>query len=316
MFLPKKIVPYATALLSAPYRFNVVYLSYFVDRSHDFLTRSLQTKVYRWKTILVHFLWNKCLNLGYLIIDETDIDKSFAENIKGLSWVFSHRKNKHIFGYHIVAVVWTNGTITIPLGWKVYNKRNGKTKIDLALELIVYCTGALKIKPKAWLFDSLYASEKILKFLNRSDLLFYCQIPKNRLFNHQQLKYHNKGRPYWTECGYIKGKLYVQIVKNRRKYFLTNNIGITRKEQLGTYKIRWKIEEVFRFVKQELGFERCQCRSLTAQNNHFGVCFFLYATLQDTAENTQLTDYQLKTKAIRNELSFEDIVMSAFDDSA
>ena len=57
------------------------------------------------------------------------------------------------------------------------------------------------------------------------------------------------------------------------------------------------IEEVFRFVKQELGFEGCQSTSLLAQHNHFGTCFFMYAVLQDMAVQTQMTDYSIKQKA-------------------
>lgn len=75
---------------------------------------------------------------------------------------------------------------------------------------------------------------------------------------------------------------------------------MTRKEQLATYKIRWKIEEVFRFVKQELGFERCHSQSLRGQNNHFGTCFYVYGKLQDIAEKTQMTDYAIKRKATQD----------------
>ena len=98
----------------------------------------------------------------------------------------------------------------------------------------------------------------------------------------------------------IKGSITVQVVRNRRKYYVTNAIGITRKEQLATYKMRWKIEEVFRFVKQELGFERCHSQSLQGQNNHFGTCFYVYGKLQDIAAKTQMTDYSIKLKATQD----------------
>jgi len=44
----------------------------------------------------------------------------------------------------------------------VMQKSAGKSKQNLALEMMMYCTFVLRIKPNAWLFDSLYASEKIL----------------------------------------------------------------------------------------------------------------------------------------------------------
>jgi len=296
MQLPTFIVAYATSLLSAPWRFTLVYLSLFSGTSHDFLTRGLQKK-YQWKQILQTLLSRRVLSEGYLIIDETDVDKSFGEKIPCLGWIYSHRKNKYIFGLHIVVICWTNETRTIPLGWKIYKKHSGKTKLDLAGELIQYCLFTLRIQPKAFLFDSFYASEPLVKYLIQHKQVFYSQVPKNRKFNNQFLSKQHNGRPYWQETGVIRGGISVQIVKNRRKYYVTNNLGITREEQLKTYKIRWNIEEIFRFVKKELGFERCQSQSLGGQNTHFGTCFYLYALLQDIAEKTQMTDYRIKLQA-------------------
>lgn len=311
MQLPTFIVAYATALLSAPWRFTLVYLSVFAGRSHDFLTRGLQQK-YHFKQLLQLLLNDQMLSEGYIIIDETDVDKSFGEKIPCLGWIYSHRKNKYIFGLHIVVAVWTNTKVTIPLGWKIYKKDCGITKIDLAMQLIQYCFFTLQIQPKAFLFDSFYASETLLKYLINHQQTFYSQLPKNRKLGNITLAHMHNGRPYWQETGVIRGGIKVQVVKNRRKYYVTNNIGITRKEQLATYKIRWKIEEVFRFVKQELGFERCQSISLTGQNNHFGTCFYLYATLQDMAEKTQMTDYCIKLKATQDKDYVNQLVTATF----
>lgn len=125
------IVTYGKALLQAPWRFNLMYVSLVAGVSHDWLTRGLH-KSYHWKELLRLLVASRLLEQGYLIIDETDVDKSYAKVITGLSWIFSHRKNKHIFGLHIVVICWTNKTITIPLAWKIYQKGSGKTKIDLS----------------------------------------------------------------------------------------------------------------------------------------------------------------------------------------
>ena len=61
------------------------------------------------------------LDEGYIIIDETDVDKSFGKKLPRLGWIYSNRKKKHIFGLHLVTAVWTNDKLTIPLGWKIYN---------------------------------------------------------------------------------------------------------------------------------------------------------------------------------------------------
>jgi hypothetical protein len=296
MQLPKFIDVYLRALLSAPWRFTLVYLSLVTKRSHDYLTRNLKKK-YHFKDLLKLLLNGKALNEGYVVIDETDVDKSFGEKLPGLGWIFSNRKKKYIYGLHIVTAVWTNGNITIPLSWKIYEKGGDKTKLDLAIELISYCLGNLNISPKAFLFDSFYASEKLLKTLINSGQSFVSQVDKKRNLNGVSVKKINMGRPYWLETGNLTGNIKVQVVKNRRKYFITNMIGVSREEQLEIYKVRWNIEDVFRFAKKELGFEKCQANSLHAQNTHFGVCFLLYGLLQDIAEKTQMTDYRIKLEA-------------------
>ena len=299
MKLPKFVDIYLRALLSAPWKFNLLYLSLFSKTSHDYLTRGLKKK-YHFKDLLKILLNRQEMNNGYLIIDETDVDKSFAKDIKGLGWIFSNRKKKYIFGYHIVVIAWTNGKITIPLGWKVYKKGGEETKLDLALKLIKYTLFNLNVSPRAFLFDSFYASEKLLKYLIDHKQFFVSQVHKNRKLNSQEVRNLEHGRPYWTKVGLLTGNIKVQVVKNRRKYFATNIPKITREEQLRSYKIRWNIEEVFRFTKQSLGFEKCQSTSLYAQNTHFGICFLLYGLLQDIAEKTQMTDYQIKLEATLN----------------
>jgi len=296
MQLPKFIEVYLRALLSAPWRFTLVYLSLFSKTSHDYLNRGLGQK-YSFKNLLKILLNGKELNKGYVVIDETDVDKTFARRMKGAGWIYSNRKKKHIFGYHVVTAVWTNGRSTVPLGWKIYEKGGGKTKLDLALGLIKYCLFSLNIKPKYFLFDSFYASEEVLKYLINHKQSFVSQVHKNRKLDTLEVRHIEKGRPYWKKTGTLTGGIRVQAVKNRKKYFITNKIGITREKQLSIYKARWTIEEVFRFAKKELGFEKCQSVSLQMQNTHFGVCFLLFRILQDIAERTQMTVYQIKQKA-------------------
>jgi len=283
-----------------------MYLSLVSGKSHDYLTRNLKKK-YPIKKLLSLLLSTKDLNSGYIVIDETDVDKSFAKKMTGAGWIFSNRKKKHIFGYHIVTAVWTNGTVTLPLGWKVYKKGGEKTKLDLAQELIRYSIFNVNIKPKAFLFDSFYASEDVLKYLINHNQKFVSQVHKNRKLDEVEVRFIEKGRPYWKKVGVLTGNIEVQAVKNRKKYFITNMVGVTREEQLRMYKVRWSIEDVFRFTKKELGLERCQAVSLHAQNTHFGVCFLLYGLLQDIAEKTQMTDYQIKLEATLNATYAEDL---------
>ena len=79
-----------------------------------------------WRTL---FVWER----GYLIIDDTVIPKPFATAIEGLAWVFSSQERKPVYGLALVLLVWTNGTVRIPLGMRFWHKGSPSTYV-LALE--------------------------------------------------------------------------------------------------------------------------------------------------------------------------------------
>jgi hypothetical protein len=316
MELPKHIVLYCTAKLWAVKNSTTTYLSYFVDKSHDYLTRSMKKKI-SWRPILARFLEKYDLTEGYFVFDETEEDKSYAKNITGLSWIYSHLKGGYLFGLQLVVICWTNGKVKIPIGWKIYKKAKfkgdpgHKTKNDLAMELLDYAITEICRYPKGILFDIGYSSEKMMKKITRLNLDFYCQIKSNRNLDRVQVKKLNMGRPYWQNVGKLTGNIKVKVVKHRRKYFVSNNYKLDGKELRARYKIRWKIEEINRFTKDQLDLEGCQMRDLNSQNNHIGVCFYLFCTLQDIAEKTQMTDYAVKTKVSldRSFASFPDLAV-------
>jgi hypothetical protein len=227
-----------------------------------------------------------------LAFDETEINKSFSKKIHGLEWLYSHLERKYIYGYQLVVICWSNGSIKLPIAWKFY-KKNNKTKTELAIDLLSYVLAIIP-NPRYILFDSFYASEKILKFINSRNLKFYTQIKKNRLLDNRQIQLYSPNRDKWTRVGRLKGNLFVKVVKNHRKYYITNDIERCRSFILRTYVARWFIEEVFRFCKSMLNMDRCQMIDQRSQSNTVGVCFYLYAVLQDIAANTQMTVYEVK----------------------
>jgi hypothetical protein len=99
--------------------------------SHDCLTRLLQA-TWSGQTLLelavrTLFVWER----GYLIIDDTVLPKPFATAIEGLAWVFSSQERKPVYGLSLVLLVWTNGTLRIPLSMRLWHK-GGPSKYVLA----------------------------------------------------------------------------------------------------------------------------------------------------------------------------------------
>jgi len=61
--------------------------------------------------------------------------KPFASPIGGLAWVFSSRERKPVYGMPLVLLVWTDGTLRIPLGMRLW-RSGGASKIELASDLL------------------------------------------------------------------------------------------------------------------------------------------------------------------------------------
>lgn len=260
--------------------------------SHDRLTRVL-TGNWPGQTLLeIAFRLLFTLVGGYLIIDDTIIEKPFSKAIEGLSWVYDSAKKKSVWGYSIVLLVWTNGDIRIPLAFRRWEK-GGPSKFSLALDLLSYARNRLKLKPSFVLFDSWYASKKVLKRIKDYGWYFVTQLKQNRKFNGKQIKENHK-HPYWREVGYLTGGLKVLCVKNGKKYYCTNRLTLTRKEVLHHYSYRQSVDEVIKVLKSELMIEDCQARSGASQEHHFALCMTAHIVLERESKEKGITGYKLK----------------------
>ena len=79
-------------------------------------------------------------------------------------------------------------------------------------------------------------------------------------------------------------------------------------------KIRWKIEEFHREIKQLTGIESCQCRKARLQRNHIACAMLVWLRLKNLAYKTGGTVYQIKHNLLSNylieQLKRPDIMMS------
>ena len=105
--------------------------------------------------------------------------------MEGLAWVFSSQERKPVYGFSLVLLVWTNGTLRIPLGIRLWHK-GGPSKYALALELLSYARNRLRCRPAYVLFDAWYPSKALLKRIRDYGWYFVCRLKKNRRFNGQR----------------------------------------------------------------------------------------------------------------------------------
>ena len=197
-----------------------------------------------------------------------------------MCWQYSSKNADFITGISLTVLLWSDGSKNIPIQFMIYEKdSNGKpikTKNEFALESLQY-TLKLGIIPFKVCFDSKYSSTKLLNWLNNNGLRYYSQLASNRSFNGQQLKMH-RFQPY-AESGYLKGVGHrVSVAKYCKRYYVTDATekSITRQQIVKEYRDRWKIEVLFRNLKQLCheynNFGECQNYRTIAQKHYIYVC--------------------------------------------
>jgi hypothetical protein len=291
--MPTLVWHYLTALLYYRTSASCVALAEALQSvSHDRLTRLLQAD---WSgqrllelTCRTLFVWRR----GYLIIDDTVIAKPFATAIEGLAWVYSSQVHHSVYGLSLVLLVWTNGTVRLPLGMRLWHK-GGPSKYTLALELLSYARNRLRCRPEYVLFDAWYPSKALLKRIRAYGWYFVCRLKKNRRFNSHAVRQHRR-HPYWTEIGWLSGGLKVRIVRYGKKYYATNRLTLSAAEVRQLYRVRAQIEEVIRVCKAQLALAGCQARSERAQLHHIACCLSAFCVLERERRDQQLSIYKLK----------------------
>ena len=288
--MPEPLWIYLMALL---YFTNITTCSAIADAfdsaSHDQVTRMLQGP---WSG---QTRFNLALRIlftvagGYLILDDTVVEKPYARLLGEAAWVWSSKQRQVVFGVSVVLLVWTDGQVRIPLGYRVWHK-GGVSKYTLALELLSYARNRLKCKPHFVLFDSWYPSKQLLKRLRDYGWYFVCQLKKNRTFDGRPLHAYRQ-HPYWQAVGVLSGGLKVFVVRYRRKYYATNRLTLAAKEVRRLYRKRQEVEEVLKVLKSQLSLEACQVGyrrrgaalaqpQSCAQEHHIALCLVAYLVVE------------------------------------
>lgn len=135
---------------------------------------------------------------GYLILDDTTLQK-FTTGLDCTHKVRDSKTGGFILGIQVVLLVWTNGTITMPVGFHLYRGKEKHSKHELALQLLRQAKW-LGIEPTYVLFDAWYASARLLHYLQEQGWPFVARVRKNRSLNGRQLRYFRRG-PYGQRWG-------------------------------------------------------------------------------------------------------------------
>lgn len=296
-FFIKSTASYLVGLLRVAHNANCVRLATITHTSHDRLSRVLKSSVSRslFQATKTLFKTLEKISVGYLIIDDTTINKEYARVIECCHWLWSTNGSRYIFGYNIVVLMWSNGVITVPLKWSFYKKESEKkdqvTKIDLTLLLLEYAKIDLCVATNEIMFDSFYSAQSILKRCEEYRWFYYTKVKSNRTLDGTQAKKRHRN-PYWEETGMLSCGLKARVIRYGKRYFLTNDFEKSKAEVIASYDSRWKIEEVFRMLHDQLGFDECASRSFAAQSAHATFAMTAYTILASQKTGSERTVYQ------------------------
>ena len=128
---------------------------------------------------------------GILSVDDTVIEKIYSDPQKAelISYFWSGKAHKTIIGLNLITLYYSdvNGK-SLPINYRIYDKKEGKTKNDYFREMVneIISWG---VKPRIVTGDSWYSGVENLKFLKNQKLGFLFGIEKNRTVSSHPKKY-------------------------------------------------------------------------------------------------------------------------------
>ena len=257
---------------------------------------------------------------GYILFDDTVLDKSHSFTIEVVRRQWSGNAKKVIKGIGIVTCVYVNAALDRfwVIDYRVYDpERNGRSKLDHWHEMWHTILDVEQLPFRTVLMDSWYATMPVMKAIEQAGKVYYCPLKANRQVTEKPNDdYQRVDELSWRDEALTTGKLVhlkkfpkghqvklfrIVLSTQRTEYVVTNDLAqdstdATRAESA----IRWKIEQFHREAKQTTGLESCQCRCQRAQRNHIACAMLVCVRLNAFAQAAQINIYQLKQGLFSN----------------
>jgi putative transposase len=249
---------------------------------------------------------------GCLIVDDTTLDKPYAEKMDYVTYHWSGKHHRVVKGINLISTLWTDGRALVPCDFRLYNAPKDKlTKNDHFHDMLLVAKQR-GMEPQYVLFDSWYSTVNNLKLIVR-DLgwHFFCRIKGNRLVNPTGVKKGNKPvgdiREIPTEgiVVHLKGFGMIKVFrtvssKGDVEHWATDELGMNEKKRKELSGEGWGIEEFHRGVKQCCGVERAQVRKARSILNHIGMSIRAFVRLELYRLMTGISWYEAKMRIMRD----------------
>lgn len=278
--------------------------------AHDAINRFLLRE-----SLSTEALWNEVkpfveLKSGWLVADDTVIDKIHSKKIEGTYFQWSGKHRKVVRGIGLISLVWTDGEHTFPINYRIYDIDNDeKTKNDHFQDMLqeAYNKG---FRPYFVLFDSWYSGVANLKFIRNLGLNWFSRLKKNRSVSPekdnktdlQSMDLHlgdQDGREVHLKAyGFVK--IFVSLNKaGNRCYWATNCLTMDNYGQQNLEDICWNIENYHRVIKEVCNVEKCKLRKGIGQRNHINCSLRAYVRFEVNFLKNGQTPYDANWEIVK-----------------
>jgi hypothetical protein len=274
---------------------------------------------------------------GLLILDDTTLDKPYANEIEHAGGHWSGKHGEVVKGINLLTLLWRGSSEQsfeepleegssedagrephVPCDFRLYEK-DGKTKNEHFREMAETASDR-EFDPEYVVFDSWYSGLDNLKKVRDLGWTFFTRLEKNRKVNPddtynrqiQEISIPEEGRKVHLKgFGFVKVPQAVskngdaedeKTEENEEKkvrYWATNDLEMTEENREDLARRAWGVETYHRKLKQHCGAERSQCRSAEAQHNHIQMSIRAFLRLELHRVETAISFYESKTAIIR-----------------
>jgi hypothetical protein len=248
--------------------------------------------------------------IGYLVVDDTVLDKPYASQIPFVKKQYSGKHHRVVKGIGLVNLLWSEGTKFIPIDYRIYHPDgDGKTKNDHAREML-FSAKRRAFSPQYVLIDSWYTSVDNLKMIDRQRWKWIGELKSNRLVSVVKGYYLAVSELDWTATPvhkvWLKAYGFILVSKTVTPhgdvaYIATNDMSVSDIETLKNhYSYRWTIETFHRGIKQCCGIERCYSTVERSQRNHILCAFLAFLRLEWRRIQSAVSWYEQKWSITRS----------------
>lgn len=300
--------------------------------SHDKITRFLSKNEFGSKE-----LWLEVKSTvreveseeGCLIFDDTVQEKKWTDESDMMCWHFDHTVGKSVRGINMLNALYYSNEISIPISFEIIKKyqfcdiktkevkrKAVITKNELMRDMILTAVKN-QVKFKYVLMDTWFGAKENFEFIVKYKKEFVSAIKSNRLI---ALTLEDKKQGHFVKVdalelsdkqsirGYLRG--YDKEILLVRRIFtnkdgrvavlnvVCSDITLNGDSVLILYEKRWKVEEFYKSLKQNVDMAKSPTKTIRTQSNHIFLAILSFFKLERLKIKHKLNHFALRMKLL------------------